>query len=147
MAGFIVPFIQANAPDLARYSLDKNFFWVTVLATTFGLILSFTRAKKLEGAGASKVGSVAIYILVATIGMQMNLASILSDPELFVLGLVRIGFHGSLMLLMAWWIKAPVFYMAVGSRPTSVVQRVRPLWQAHSCCATACQACGLRQRP
>ncbi len=116
LAGFIVPFIQVNAPSLAQYSLDKNFFWVTVLATTFGLILSFTRAKKLEGAGASKVGSAAIYILVATIGMQMDLATILSNPELFVLGLIWIGFHGGLMLLMAWLIKAPVFYMAVGSQ-------------------------------
>ena len=116
LTSFIVPFIKANAPHLERYSLTANFFWVTVLATTFGLLLSFTRAKKLEGAGASKIGSVAIYVLVATIGMQMNLASIFSDPELFVLGLIWIGFHGGLMILVAWWIKAPVFYMAVGSQ-------------------------------
>ncbi|QYF92978.1 DUF819 family protein [Massilia sp. PAMC28688] len=116
LTGFIVPFIKENAPYLERYSLTANFFWVTVLATTFGLILSFTRAKKLEGAGASKVGSVAIYILVATIGMQMNLAAIFSDPELFALGLIWISFHGALMLGVAWLIKAPVFYMAVGSQ-------------------------------
>jgi uncharacterized membrane protein len=116
LTGFIVPLIKENAPYLERYSLTANFFWVTVLATTFGLMLSFTRAKKLEGAGASKIGSVAIYILVATIGMQMNLAAIFSDPELFVLGLIWIGFHGALMLGGAWLIKAPVFYMAVGSQ-------------------------------
>ena len=58
----------------------------------------------------------AIYVLVATIGMQMNLAAIFSDPELFVLGLIWISFHGALMLGMAWLIKAPVFYMAVGSQ-------------------------------
>jgi uncharacterized membrane protein len=116
MTSFIVPFIKENAPHLERYSLTANFFWVTVLATTFGLILSFTRAKKLEGAGASKIGSVAIYVLVATIGMQMNLASIFSDPELFILGLIWISFHGGLMILVAIWLKAPVFYMAVGSQ-------------------------------
>jgi uncharacterized membrane protein len=116
LTGFIVPFIKENAPHLERYSLTANFFWVTVLATTFGLILSFTRAKKLEGAGASKIGGIAIYILVATIGMQMNLATIFSDPELFILGLIWISFHGGLMLLVAWLIKAPVFYMAVGSQ-------------------------------
>jgi len=116
MTGYIVPFIKTHAPYLERYSLTANFFWVTVLATTFGLLLSFTRARNLEGAGASKIGSVAIYILVATIGMQMNLAAIFSDPELFVLGLIWISFHGALMLGMAWLIKAPVFYMAVGSQ-------------------------------
>jgi uncharacterized membrane protein len=116
LTGQIVPFIKTHAPHLERYSLTAPFFWVTVLATTFGLLLSFTRAKKLEGAGASKVGSAAIYILVATIGMQMDLKAIFSDPELFVLGLIWIAFHGGLMLLAAWWIKAPVFYMAVGSQ-------------------------------
>lgn len=116
MTGYIVPFIKANAPYLERFSLTANFFWVTVLATTFGLILSFTRARKLEGAGASKVGSIAIYVLVATIGMQMNLHAIFSDPELFALGLIWISFHGALMLGVAWLIKAPVFYMAVGSQ-------------------------------
>jgi uncharacterized membrane protein len=116
MTSHIVPWIQTHAPHLERYSLTANFFWVTVLSTTFGLLLSFTRARTLEGAGASRIGSVAIYVLVATIGMQMDLRTILSDPELFLLGLIWIGFHGALMLLMAWWIKAPVFYMAVGSQ-------------------------------
>lgn len=116
LTSYIVPFIKTHAPELERFSLTANFFWVTVLATTFGLLLSFTRAKKLEGAGASKIGSVAVYVLVATIGMQMNLKAIFSDPELFVLGLIWISFHGGLMLLVAWLIKAPVFYMAVGSQ-------------------------------
>lgn len=116
MTSYIVPFIKTNAPQLERYSMTANFFWVTILATTFGLLLSFTKAKKLEGAGASKVGSAAIYVLVATIGMQMNLKAIFSDPELFVLGLIWISFHGALMLGMAWLIKAPLFYMAVGSQ-------------------------------
>ena len=34
---------------------------------------SFTKAKNYEGAGASKFGSVFIYILVASIGMKMDL--------------------------------------------------------------------------
>lgn len=66
--------------------------------------------------GASKIGSVAVYVLVATIGMQMNLKAIFSDPALFVLGLIWISFHGGLMLLVAWLIKTPVFYLAVGSQ-------------------------------
>ena len=86
MTSHIVPWIQAHAPHLERYSLTANFFWVTVLSTTFGLLLSFTRARTLEGAGASRIGSVAIYVLVATIGMQMDLRTILSDPELVPAG-------------------------------------------------------------
>ncbi|HVF33695.1 MAG TPA: DUF819 family protein [Candidatus Saccharimonadia bacterium] len=115
LAGIIAPWIALNAPGLAAYSLTSQFFWVTMLATTFGLLASFTRAKKLEGAGASRYGTVAIYVLVATIGMQMNLRAVFSDPELFVLGAIWISIHGGAMLVAAWLMRAPVFYMAVGS--------------------------------
>ena len=50
-----------------------SFFWLVVLATTGGLILSATKFRKYEGRGASKIGSIFIYVLVATIGMKMEL--------------------------------------------------------------------------
>ncbi len=101
---------------LQDYSLTAKFFWITVLATTFGLALSFTRARKLEGAGASKIGSLMLYVLVATIGMQMDLSALLERPWLFALGLIWMTVHGSLMLLVAKLIRAPLFFMAVGSQ-------------------------------
>jgi uncharacterized membrane protein len=101
---------------LQDYSLTARFFWITVLATTFGLALSFTRARRMEGAGASRVGSLFLYILVATIGMQMDLAALLDRPWLFLLGLVWIATHGIVMLGVAKLIRAPLFFMAVGSQ-------------------------------
>ncbi len=101
---------------LQDYSLTARFFWITVLATTFGLLLSFTRARKLEGAGASKIGSLMLYVLVATIGMQMDLGALLDRPWLFALGLIWIAVHGLLMIGMAKLIRAPLFFMAVGSQ-------------------------------
>lgn len=101
---------------LQDYSLTAKFFWITVLATTFGLLLSFTRARRLEGAGASKIGSVMLYVLVATIGMQMDLSALLERPWLFVMGLIWIATHGLLMIGMAKLIRAPLFFMAVGSQ-------------------------------
>lgn len=101
---------------LQDYSLTARFFWITVLATTFGLTLSFTRARRLEGAGASKVGSVFLYVLVATIGMQMDLRALLDRPWLFALGLIWIAVHAALMLGVAKLIRAPLFFMAVGSQ-------------------------------
>ena len=101
---------------LQDYSLTSGFFWMVVLATTFGVMLSFTRARTLEGAGASKIGTGMLYILVATIGMHMDLAALLDRPWLFLLGLIWISFHGALMLLMAKLLRAPLFMMAVGSQ-------------------------------
>lgn len=114
--GVITPFLIEYAPWTAKYSLTSGFFWIVVLATTFGLIMSFTRVRSLEGAGASKVGSAALYVLVATIGMHMDLASIVKDPELFVIGLAWISIHAGMMLLVARLLRAPVFFMAVGSQ-------------------------------
>jgi uncharacterized membrane protein len=101
---------------LQDYSLTSRFFWIVVIATTVGLVLSFTRARHLEGAGASRVGSAMLYFLVATIGMQMDLGALLERPWLFVLGFIWIGVHALLMLGMAKLIRAPLFFMAVGSQ-------------------------------
>ena len=87
-----------------------------MMATTFGLILSFTKARQLEGAGASKIGSVFIYVLVATIGMKMDLFSILNQPGLIVAGLIWMAFHVGLLVGVAKLVKAPYFFLAVGSK-------------------------------
>ncbi len=99
-----------------RLSLSSEFFWIVVLATTIGLLLSFTRMRNLEGAGASKIGSAMLYILVASIGMHMDLTSMFTNPGLFGVGLTWIAFHAGLLLLVARLIRAPVFYLAVGSQ-------------------------------
>lgn len=115
-ADYLAPWFETNLPDWNQYSFNSAFFWIVVIATTLGLALSFTKARQLEGVGASRLGSVLLYILVATIGMQMDLGAILDNPILFLIGFIWILFHVSLMLLVAWLIKAPFFYVAVGSQ-------------------------------
>jgi uncharacterized membrane protein len=114
--GWLAEWIAVNAPALERLSLTSNFFWIVVIATTIGLILSFTPAKKLEGAGASRVGSALLYILIASIGLSMDVTAVFSNPGLFAIGGVWIAFHGVLLVIVAKVIKAPLFYMAVGSQ-------------------------------
>jgi len=111
----IAPYITNNYPELSRYSLTSGFFWIVVIATTLGVGLSFTKAKELEGAGASRIGGVFIYILVAAIGTHMDVMAIFDEPGLFLIGLIWMVFHVGLLLLVAKWIKAPFFFLAVGS--------------------------------
>jgi uncharacterized membrane protein len=99
-----------------RLSLASEFFWIVVLATTFGLLLSFTRARKLEGAGASRVGSAFLYVLIATVGMQMNIGAVFMNPALFGIGFTWMAFHAVVMLVVARLIRAPTFFLAVGSQ-------------------------------
>lgn len=115
-ADTITPFFVENYPALERFSFHSKFFWMIVFATTAGLFLSFTRARELEGVGASKIGSAFLYILVATIGMKMDVTMITEAPVYFVIGAIWMIIHASLMLFVAKLIKAPVFYMAVGSQ-------------------------------
>ncbi len=115
-ADSIAPWINDNAPELKRLSLTSKFFWLIVIATFGGLFLSFTKANKLEGVGASRVGSAFLYILVASIGMKMNLRAIFENPGLFGVGAIWIAFHAILLIVVARIIKAPVFFLAVGSQ-------------------------------
>ncbi|MGI9551792.1 MAG: DUF819 domain-containing protein, partial [Aurantibacter sp.] len=97
-------------------SLSSKFLWMVVFATAAGIGLSFTKAKNYEGAGASKIGGMFIYILVATIGMQMDLGKVLENPGLLLIGLIWISIHAGLLILVAKLIKAPYFFLAVGSQ-------------------------------
>ena len=116
LADFIAPYIMEHAPFLERFSLTSKFFWLIVLATSIGLGLSFTKVRNLEGAGASKFGSIFIYILVATIGMKMNILKIFDNPGLFVVGGIWMLIHVILLLIVAKIIRSPYFFLAVGSK-------------------------------
>ncbi len=96
--------------------LGSSFFWMVVLATAIGITLSFTKAKNYEGAGASKIGGMFIYLLVATIGMKMDLGKVLENPGLIAIGFIWIAIHAGLLILVAKLIKAPYFFLAVGSQ-------------------------------
>jgi len=115
-ADVIAPYIQNNFPFLSKFSLTSKFFWLIVIATTGGLILSFTKFRKYEGVGASTIGSIFLYILVATIGMKMNALAILDSPGVFLLGLIWMLIHVILLLFVAKIIRAPFFFVAVGSQ-------------------------------
>jgi uncharacterized membrane protein len=119
LADLTMPIMEAYKNQLMDYkltALNSHFFWMVLYATTFGLLLSFTSVKKVEGYGASKWGSVFIYILVATIGMQMNLAEVFDNLGLFVIGLIWMSVHVGILILTAYLIKAPFFFIAVGSQ-------------------------------
>ncbi len=117
LANNIAPWIKENSPYLAEtFSLGSGFFWLIVIATSLGIIMSFTKLRNYEGAGASKIGGVFIYILVATIGMKMNITAIFDNPSIFLVGLTWMLVHVILLVIVAKLIRAPFFFLAVGSK-------------------------------
>ncbi|WP_420387092.1 DUF819 domain-containing protein [Roseivirga sp.] len=115
----IAPLLEARMDWLEKYSLESlasGFFWIVVIATTVGVGLSFTKYRKYEGAGASRLGSVFIFILVATIGMRMNIREVFDNLGLFSIGITWMLFHVIIMVVVAKIIRAPFFFVAVGSQ-------------------------------
>jgi uncharacterized membrane protein len=96
--------------------LGSSFFWLISISTIIAILLSYTKAKNYEGAGASKLGSIFIYILVATIGMKMDLNQAFENPGLIAIGVVWMTIHAILLIIVAKIIRAPYFFLAVGSQ-------------------------------
>ena len=122
-SGFLAPYFENVVNGIENETtkniftfLGSSFFWMISIATLIAILLSFTKAKNYEGAGASKFGSVFIYILVATIGMKMDLTLIFDNLGLIAIGAVWMSIHALLLIGVAKLIKAPYFFLAVGSQ-------------------------------
>ncbi len=118
-ADVVSAFMKQYTPlleDLKLTSLKSHFFWLIVFSTTIGFALSFTKAKRIEGVGASQWGTICIFILVATIGMHMNIGDVFDNLGLFAVGLLWIMIHIAVLLITAKIIRAPFFFVAVGSQ-------------------------------
>jgi len=123
LANILAPFFEAKISTIEHITLrntftflGSSFFWMISIATLIAVILSFTKVRKIEGAGASKLGSVFIYILVSTIGMKMDLTMIFDNLGLMAIGLIWMSVHATLLILVAKLIKAPYFFLAIGSQ-------------------------------
>ena len=125
IAHFIGNFISSNLPywfpvlndpKHILSSITSPFLWMVLTATVIGILASKTSLRSLDGIGSSNLGSVFIYLLVATIGMQIDLRAIGEQPELLIIGLIWILIHSLLLFLVGKWIKAPYFFLAVGSQ-------------------------------
>ena len=114
--------LASNPSSFVKYlsSLESGFFWIVIIATILGVALSFTKANKYEGAGASKVGSLFLYILIATIGMKMDIGALISNWSTYssaiIIGLIWMLVHITVLIVVARIIKAPFFFVAVGSQ-------------------------------
>lgn len=102
-------------PELGDPKIISHTTWAVIAITTLGLALAFTRVSDLEGAGASQLGSLALYLLVTAIGARGDLAAILDAPMFIATGALWIAIHVAILIAVARWIRAPLFFLATGS--------------------------------
>ncbi|MFT5143797.1 MAG: putative membrane protein [Rhodothermales bacterium] len=117
--GFVVTVLAVMAgpllPKVGDPTVISEATWAVLLVVTVGLILSFTPARKLENAGASRIGFLALYLLVASIGARGDLAAVFDAPIYLAAGAVWISIHIVILMIVAKIIKAPLFFVATGS--------------------------------
>lgn len=97
------------------YSLNNAFFWMVISVTVIGIALSFTRVRRLDHVGAGKIGTAFIFILIAAIGMQIDLRGVIEHWRLLLVGTLWISLHVIFLFVIAKIIRAPLFYLCVGS--------------------------------
>ena len=116
--GFSVTFlflkIGEYLPDVG--GLISSFTWTVILISIFSVALSFTKVSRLEDAGSSKMGSAALYLLMASVGGRADMTLVTQAPVLVVIGIVWILIHAGVLAWTAKLIKAPMFFFATGSQ-------------------------------
>lgn len=101
-------------PDIG--DMIQSSTWKFIIVTALGVALSFTPVRRLEGAGASKIGSLMLYLLVACIGAGANFAHIRENLGFIIMGVIWMAVHVLVLLTVARLIRSPVFLVAVGSQ-------------------------------
>ena len=118
-AGWLSGWLAPHKAALIPYGLDpftSNFLWVVILSTSLGIGLSFTRLRKLEKLGTTDLATLFVYLLIMTIGMRLDLSKIGGNGGLFLVAVLWMLIHVTVMLLAARWLRAPYFFVAVGSQ-------------------------------
>lgn len=110
----LVTWIAGFLPDIG--TIINGFTWVVCLVTAVGVLFSFTRLRRLEGAGASVMGTVFLYLLVATIGASAQFSEVMKNLPLLAVGALWMLIHAVSMLTVRRFLRAPIFFLAVGSQ-------------------------------
>ena len=87
-----------------------------ILATTLGLVLSFTPVRRLERFGASTVGYGLLYLVLAAIGAKTSLARLGAAPVMVLAGVVWVLIHAAFTLAAGRLLRAPMALLATASQ-------------------------------
>lgn len=116
LAGAILSvMLGAKLPTLGDPTIISHTTWAVLIVVTGGLLLSFTPVRRLEEVGASRMGYVALYLMLTGIGAQGDLRAVLDAPAFFFAGMLWIGVHATFLIIAARLLKAPSFFIATGS--------------------------------
>jgi uncharacterized membrane protein len=95
---------------------NGSFALTVIFASTLGILLSFTRLRKLEFYGASRGGYFFLFLVLTSIGARASLSGILSAPLLIVAGVVLVLIHAACLLVVSRVARIPLCLVATASQ-------------------------------
>lgn len=107
--------VGARLPKLGDPTIISGTTWAVLIVVTGGLLLSFTPVRRLEEAGASRLGYLALYLLLTGIGAQADLKAVLTAPVFLAAGVVWMIVHIGVLFAVGRLLRAPLFFVATGS--------------------------------
>ncbi|NND70777.1 MAG: DUF819 family protein [Rhodothermales bacterium] len=117
--GFVATVISIRIggvlPAVGNPSVISQTTWAVLVVVTVGIVLSFSPLQKLEEYGASKIGYLALYLLLTSIGARADVSAIAEAPQLMVAGAIWLTIHVAILLAAARIFRAPLFFVATGS--------------------------------
>ncbi|MGP4039028.1 DUF819 family protein [Gracilibacillus sp. D59] len=116
VAGSYIIRVFADMNFIPKSDVMNTSTWTFILITAVGIALSFTKVRNLEYYGASKIGYLGIYLFLTGIGAQANLADVVQAPQFILMGAVWLAIHIICIFIAARLLKAPLFFVAVGSQ-------------------------------
>ena len=115
-AGSYLVRLFADLSFIPKTDVMNTSTWTFLIITAVGILLSFTKVRNLEYYGASKIGYLGIYLFLTAIGSQANLLDIVQAPQFILMGMVWLSIHIIFIFTAARLLKAPLFFVAVGSQ-------------------------------
>jgi uncharacterized membrane protein len=108
------PILLQSVPSLA--SVFSRFTWLVILISSIGIGLSFSPLRRIENAGASKLGYAGLFLFLTSIGAKADLAGLAAAPVLLLAGGLWILIHVTVLVIATRLVRAPLFLLAVGSQ-------------------------------
>jgi len=107
--------VGTHLPVLGDPTIISHTTWAVLIVVTGGLVLSFTPARKLEEVGASRIGYLALYMMMAGVGAQADFKAVIEAPAFLGAGILWIMVHVLVLYVAARLVRAPLFFIATGS--------------------------------
>ena len=107
--------LGGRLPPLGDPTIISGTTWAVLIVVSGGLLLSFTPLRDYESVGASHFGYAALYLLLAGIGAQADLRAVLDAPLYLATGALWLSIHVAILLGAALLVRAPLFFVAMGS--------------------------------